>query len=91
VSNGQGFNSDVIELQLAHAEQDEVRGAYNRAMRMAEREAMMQAWADYLDGLRAGGATVVHIGAGRKSSSWSQLSRLLFIVAYHFVESVYGH
>jgi integrase len=56
--NEQGFNADVIELQLAHAERDEVRGAYNRAQRMADRKQMMQAWADYLDGLRAGANVV---------------------------------
>jgi integrase len=51
--NEQGWHPDVIELQLAHAERDEVRGAYNRAQRLADRRRMMQAWADYLDGLRA--------------------------------------
>jgi len=29
------------------------QGAYNRAQRLPERRRMMQAWADYLDGLRA--------------------------------------
>jgi len=29
-----------------------VRAAYNKARRLAERRVMMQAWADYLDGLR---------------------------------------
>ncbi|HEY4370266.1 MAG TPA: integrase arm-type DNA-binding domain-containing protein [Steroidobacteraceae bacterium] len=53
--NEQGFNSDLIELQLAHAERNKVRAAYNRAERLAERRKMMQAWADYLDGLKAGG------------------------------------
>ena len=43
----------MIELQLAHAERNKVRAAYNRAMRLAERRTMMQAWADYLDSLRA--------------------------------------
>jgi integrase len=56
--NEQGFPPDVIELQLAHAERNKVRAAYNKAQRLAERRKMMQAWADYLDGLRAG-ATVV--------------------------------
>lgn len=51
--NEQGFPPDVIELQLAHAERDEVRAAYNRAKRLKERRDMMQAWADYLDTLRA--------------------------------------
>jgi len=30
-----------------------VRAAYNRAQRIAERRKMMQAWADYLDELKA--------------------------------------
>jgi integrase len=50
--NEQGFPPDVIELQLAHAERNEVRAAYNRAKRLPERRQMMQAWADYLDALR---------------------------------------
>lgn len=50
----QGFPSDIIELQLAHAERNKVQAAYNKARRLAERRKMMQAWADYLDGLRAG-------------------------------------
>lgn len=49
---------DLIELQLAHAERNKVRAAYNRAERIAERRKMMQAWADYLDGLRIGGKVV---------------------------------
>jgi integrase len=52
--NEQGWHPDLIELQLAHAERNKVRAAYNRAERLAERKKMMQAWADYLDGLRAG-------------------------------------
>lgn len=52
--NEQGWNPDLIELQLAHAERNEVRGAYNRAQRLAERRKMMQSWADYLDQLRLG-------------------------------------
>jgi integrase len=56
--NEQGFSPDVIELQLAHAERNKVRAAYNRAQRLDERRKMMQAWADYLDGLKAGGNVV---------------------------------
>lgn len=52
--NEQGWHPDLIELQLAHAERNKVRAAYNRATRLAERKKMMQAWADYLDTLRAG-------------------------------------
>lgn len=50
--NGQRFESDHIEMQLAHYEGG-VRAAYNRAKYLPERRKMMQAWADYLDLLRA--------------------------------------
>jgi integrase len=50
--NEQGWNRDVIELSLAHVEENRVRAAYNRAERLTERREMMQAWADWLDGLR---------------------------------------
>jgi integrase len=51
--NEQGYHPDLIELQLAHAERNQVRAAYNKAQRLPERRQMMQAWADYLEGLRA--------------------------------------
>ncbi len=50
--NELGWHPDVIELQMAHAERNKVRAAYNRAERLADRRKMMQAWADYLDRLR---------------------------------------
>jgi integrase len=50
--NEQGWNSDVIELSLAHVERNAVRAAYNHAEKLSERREMMQAWADWLDGLR---------------------------------------
>src|SRR5579872_6812352 len=52
--NEQGYPPDIIELQLAHTERNKVRAAYNKAQRLPERRKMMQAWADYLDGLRQG-------------------------------------
>lgn len=52
--NEAGWNRDAIERQLAHAERDEVRAAYNYAEHLPERRRMMQAWADYLSGLEAG-------------------------------------
>jgi hypothetical protein len=59
--NEQGcWNRDAIERQLAHGERDEVRAAYNYAEYLPERRRMMQAWADYLNGLRAG-ANVIPI------------------------------
>jgi integrase len=56
--NELGWPRDAIERQLAHAERDGVRDAYNHAEYLAERRRMMQAWADYLDGLAAGGTVV---------------------------------
>lgn len=60
--NEQGWHRDAIERQLAHAERDNVRAAYNYAEHLPERKRMMQAWADYLDGLRKG-ADVVSINS----------------------------
>ena len=45
---------DFIEHQLAHAVRDPNGRAYNRTAHLAERRKMMQTWADYLDGLKAG-------------------------------------
>lgn len=49
-----GWSSDVIEKQLAHAERNKVKAAYNRAEYLPERRRMMQSWSDYLDALREG-------------------------------------
>lgn len=57
----QGWQPDAIERQLAHAEESRSRAAYHRSEYLEVRTQMMQAWADYLDGLR-GGADVVTIG-----------------------------
>lgn len=52
ILNEMGFRADVIEKQLAHAERNKVRAAYNHAEHIPDRLVMMQAWADYLDGLK---------------------------------------
>jgi integrase len=49
-----GFRVDFIEHQLAHAVRDPNGRAYNRTAHLPERHKMMQAWADYLDSLKAG-------------------------------------
>jgi integrase len=54
ILNEQGWRPDVIERQLAHAERNEVRGAYNRAEYLPERIKLMQAWADYVDAIEQG-------------------------------------
>ncbi len=58
ILNEQGFRPDIIEKQLAHAERNKVRAAYNRAEYLDERRKMMQEWADYLDKAASGGNVV---------------------------------
>ncbi|QBQ56304.1 tyrosine-type recombinase/integrase [Nitrosococcus wardiae] len=53
-----GFRPDFIEHQLAHAVRDPNGRAYNRTAHLPERRKMMQAWADYLDKLKAGAEVV---------------------------------
>lgn len=53
-----GFPVDHIEHQLAHAVKDANGRAYNRTTHLPARRKMMQAWADYLDGLRVGAKVV---------------------------------
>jgi len=59
IANEQGFSSDVIERQLAHAERNKVRASYNHAQYLPDRRAMMQWWGDYLDRALQGGGNVV--------------------------------
>jgi len=49
-----GFAPEAIEHQLAHKVPDTLGAAYNRTKFLKQRTAMMQAWADYLDKLKAG-------------------------------------
>jgi integrase len=71
--NELGWHPDLIELQLARAERNEVRAAYNRAQRLPERRTMMQAWADYLDRLRAGPS--MNVGLQSTSTQWREWER----------------
>lgn len=66
-ANERGFNRDAIERQLAHAPDDKIRAAYNRAEYLPERRAMLQEWADWLDSCEvdAGGAQRRHTPALR--------------------------
>jgi integrase len=58
-ANEKGYNRDAIERQLAHAPDDKIRAAYNRAEYLPERAAMLQDWADWLDSCE-------QVDAGRK-------------------------
>lgn len=54
-----GWNPDVLERQLAHEDDNKIRGTYNQAQYLEEHRRMMLEWAN-LDGLRTG-ANVVPI------------------------------
>jgi integrase len=63
ILNERHFNSEVIEVALAHQDEDEVRRAYNRAKYWPERIKLLQDWADLLDQFRTLSAQkVVNIG-----------------------------
>jgi integrase len=47
------FRVEIIEAELGHRVRDPNGRAYNRTSFLDDRRVMMQAWADYLDGLRA--------------------------------------
>ena len=47
-----GWSKDAIERQLAHGDEDKMRGTYNKAEMWDERVRLMQHWADRLNALR---------------------------------------
>lgn len=49
------FDAEIIECQLSHVKQGSLGGAYDRTQFLDDRIKMMQAWANYLDDLKAGG------------------------------------
>jgi hypothetical protein len=58
----------VIERQLAHAERNKVRAAYNRAQYLPERTKMMQQWADLLDAIKTKDKKVLHGRFGKAAA-----------------------
>lgn len=52
-----GFNTAWIELQLAHADKNSIRGTYNHAQYLDDRRGMMQWYADYIDSLESANTT----------------------------------
>lgn len=49
--NEHGCHSAVIERQLAHVDQNKIRGTYNHAEYLENRRVLTQWWADHLDSL----------------------------------------
>lgn len=56
------FDPQIIEHQLAHRVPDALGSAYNRSKFIDDRVAMMQAWADYLDEIKAGAKVIPLVG-----------------------------
>lgn len=46
--NEHGYNRDHIEMQLAHSDDDDIRGAYNNALYLEPRRKMLQEFADWI-------------------------------------------
>lgn len=53
-NEAEDYRSDWIEMALAHAERDEVRGAYNSALYPTPRRRVLQDWGDLIGGMMEG-------------------------------------
>ncbi|WP_139750794.1 integrase domain-containing protein [Aeromonas media] len=49
ILNEQGFNPDAIEAALSHADENEIRRAYNRSDYFEQRQIMMGWWSDHIE------------------------------------------
>lgn len=67
--NELGWNDKWIETQLAHSERNKSKKAYNHAKYLPQRRRMMQAWADYVDELRASAEEAVPSHAGQRAGN----------------------
>lgn len=52
--NEQGFEPDVIEAALAHADKNAIRAAYNRSDYLEKRKKMMQWWSNHIEAAAEG-------------------------------------
>jgi len=62
-----GFDSEIIEHQLAHAVRDPLGRAYNRTHWLEERTKMLQTWSDYLDSLQSASPSTADDSSGGSS------------------------
>jgi len=59
--NEEGWDSELIEVALAHVDKDEVRGAYNRADYIDRRRPMMNWWSEHIYKAGTGSLSVAAI------------------------------
>lgn len=62
--NEEGFDPDVIERQLAHAERNKVRAAYHRAEYLDDRRKLLQWLADFYESQQGGNIRPVNFNRG---------------------------
>lgn len=62
--NEHGFEPELIEVALAHADKDEVRSAYNRADYIERRRPMMEWWSQHIDQAAKGSLSVTATNEG---------------------------
>lgn len=53
-----GFDTIVIEAQLAHKDRNESRRSYNRAAYLEQRRELLEAWVAHLDAIRSGAKVI---------------------------------
>ena len=56
-----GFDSRLIEMQLAHQGRNKSRASYDHSARLPERRQMMQSWANMLDKMMRPNSNVLSI------------------------------
>ena len=63
ILNEHGWDSELIEVALAHVDKDEVRSAYNRADYIERRRPMMQWWSEHIQAAATGSLSMSAIVA----------------------------
>lgn len=56
--NENGFDPDVIEAALSHADRNQIRAAYNRTTYLSKRREMMEWWSSYIEKASYGSLSV---------------------------------
>lgn len=64
--NEQGFNPDAIEAALSHADENEIRRAYNRSDYFAQRVIMMKWWSEHIEQASQGNLSLASSFKGLK-------------------------
>ncbi|HWV15370.1 MAG TPA: integrase domain-containing protein [Cellvibrio sp.] len=58
--NEQRFDKEIIEAALSHADENQVRSAYNRSDYLEQRRVLMKWWSDHIEQASTGNLSVAH-------------------------------